>query len=147
MDLEQIKALPVGDLARENSVLWLWATSPMLDKQIEVLSAWGFTFKTSGVWVKTTRNGKLSFGTGYVLRGAHEPFLIGTRGEPKTTRGVRSVIMAARREHSRKPDAAYDAAVELMPNARRADVFSRQRRAGWDVWGNETDKFEGTRDE
>jgi N6-adenosine-specific RNA methylase IME4 len=141
--LDWIKALPVAGLAADDCVLWLWATNPMLPQAIEVMAAWGFTFKTAGHWVKRTRHGKLAFGTGYVLRCAGEPFLIGTRGKPKTTRSVRSVIEGPIREHSRKPDEAFAAAEAMMPDARRIELFSRQPRAGWTTWGNETDKFAG----
>ena len=137
MDLDAIAALPVADLARPDCLLWLWATAPMLPQQIEIAQAWGFTFKTSGVWVKTTRNAKIAFGTGYVLRNAHEPFLIATRGEPETSRSVRSVVMGEVREHSRKPAAAYAAAEKLMPKARRCSLFERELRPGWDGWGDE----------
>ena len=146
MTLDDIKRLPVAGLAAPNCLLWLWATAPMLNKQIDVLEAWGFEFKTSGVWVKTTVNHKLAFGTGYVLRNSHEPFLIGTRGDPVTTRGVRSaivepLIMDQVRKHSEKPPTAYAAAEALMPDARRLELFSRTNRKGWDVWGDEAGKF------
>lgn len=155
--LDWIKALPIQALAADNCLLWLWACNPMLPQAIEVLTAWGFTFKTAGTWVKRTAHGKVAFGTGYVLRSANEPFLIGTIGRPKTTRGTRSAIMtpmltdltstaitieAMVREHSRKPDAAFDAAEQLIPEARRLELFSRQARPGWSVWGNEINKFE-----
>lgn len=142
MTMEDIACLPVADLAADNCLLWLWATGAMLDQHIDVLKGWGFRFVTSGVWIKTTRNGKIAFGTGYVLRNAHEPFLIGAVGEPKTRRDVRSVVTGLAREHSRKPDEAYRAAESLMPNARRADVFSRDTRAGWEAFGNECGKFD-----
>lgn len=147
MSMEDIAALPVGDLAAENCLLWAWATAPMLDQQIDVVKGWGFDFCTSGVWVKTTRRGKIAFGIGYVLRGAHELFIIATRGEPKVaSKSVRSVIMAQVRENSRKPDEAYAAALALIPTGQRADVFTRERRPGWDCWGDEVGKFqpEGT---
>ena len=140
--LDWIKSLPVGDLASPNSVLWLWATNPLLPEAIEVLRAWGFQFKTAGHWAKTTKHGKRAFGTGYILRCAGEPFLIGTIGKPKTTRAVRSVIDGVIREHSRKPDEAFEAAVQLLPGARRLELFSRQSREGWDTWGNESTKFD-----
>lgn len=141
MTIDDIARLPVAGLAAPDCLLWLWATAPMLAQQIGVLEAWGFTFKTSGVWVKTTRHGKIHFGTGYVLRNAHEPFLIGTRGDPVTTRSVRSVVMGRVREHSRKPEEAYTAAEALMPGARRVELFSRTNRKGWDVWGDEVGKW------
>lgn len=140
--LEWIKALPVSIIAADNCLLWLWATNPMLREGIEVLTAWGFEFKTAGHWVKRTSRGKLSFGTGYLLRCAGEPFLIGTRGSPKTSRSVRSVVEGPLREHSRKPDEAFAAAERLMPDANRIELFSRQPRPGWKGWGLEVDKFQ-----
>lgn len=86
MAVDQIKAMPVEALAGRNCLLWVWAIAPMLPQALEVMAAWGFEFKTQGEWAKMTRNGKQAFGTGYILRGAGEPFLIGTRGAPRTTR-------------------------------------------------------------
>lgn len=142
MSIDDIKALPVGHLAAPDSLLWLWATHPMLPLQLEVVKAWGFRFVTSGVWVKRTKNGLLNFGTGYRLRCASEPFLIATNGNPKTARNIRTVIEGPIREHSRKPDEAFAAAEALVPGVRRLELFSRQSRSGWDCWGNEAGKFD-----
>jgi N6-adenosine-specific RNA methylase IME4 len=142
MDLAAIKALPVAGLAAPDCLLWLWATNPMLPAAFEVLTAWGFAFKTAGHWSKKTKYGHQAFGTGFILRGAGEPFLIGTRGAPKTSRTVRSVVEGPVRGHSRKPDEAYAAAELLMPEARRADLFARQTRPGWTAWGDETTAFD-----
>ncbi|GBU18050.1 MULTISPECIES: MT-A70 family methyltransferase [Methylobacterium] len=145
MSLDAIKAMPVAQLARGDAFLWLWATNPMLPQALEVMAAWGFTFTTAGAWVKTTSGGKLAFGTGYVLRSASEPFLIGKFGRPRAGRAVRTVIMAPTREHSRKPDAAYAAAEALAPDAlRRADLFSRESRPGWMSWGHEAGRFDAS---
>ncbi len=146
MTLDEIRDLPVAGLAKPDSLLWLWATAPMLDLQISVLKAWGFEFKTSGVWVKTTVNSKVAFGTGYVLRNAHEPFLIGTRGNPETARNVRSVVMGRVRSHSQKPEEAFQAAERLMPKAHRIELFSRTTRQDWDAWGDEAGKFDVVED-
>lgn len=141
MPLADIKALPVGELAAPDCVLWLWATNPLLKQGIETLEAWGFEFKTAGHWSKKTVHGNQAFGTGYILRCCGEPFLIGTVGKPKVARNVRSVIEGLAREHSRKPDEAFLAAENLIPNARRLELFSRQPRVGWQTWGNQTDFF------
>ena len=163
-----IAALPVELLAAPDCLLWLWAINPKLPEALEVIRAWGFTFKTAGTWVKRTTRGRDAFGTGYILRSSNEPFLIGTRGAPKTTRATRSMIPtyddgfhslqggdwpsgtitieALAREHSRKPDEAFRAAEALMPGVQRLELFSRQRRAGWSVWGNEVDKYGGAGD-
>lgn len=141
MSLAEIEALPVAEIAASDCLLWLWATNPMLPQAFGVLRAWGFTFKTAGHWAKRTQHGKLAFGTGYILRCAGEPFLIGTRGAPKTSRSVRSVVEGQLRQHSRKPEEAFRAAETLIPNARRVELFSRQIREGWTAWGQEAGKF------
>lgn len=142
LSLDEIAAFPVHQIAAPSCLLWLWATNPMLDQAIDMLGNWGFTFKTAGHWVKRTKHGKTAFGTGYILRSAGEPFLIGTIGTPKTTRGVRSVVEGLAREHSRKPEEGYRAAEELIPGARRIELFSRQEREGWDCFGIEVGKFQ-----
>lgn len=76
-----------------------------------------------------------------MLRCAGEPFLIGTIGNPKTAKNVRSVIEGPVREHSRKPDEAFAAAEHLCGDVFRLELFSRQERPGWDSFGNEVDRF------
>lgn len=143
MTMDDIAALPVRDLAAENCLVWLWCTAPMLDQQIAIMRGWGARYVTSGVWCKTTASGKLAFGTGYSLRNCHEPIVLGAFGRPRiVSRSVRSVIMAPVREHSRKPDMAFDAARALIPYGRAAELFSRQSRPGFDAWGNEAGAFD-----
>ncbi len=143
MAIEDIAALPVNHLATGDCILWLWGTHPMIDQQIEVARAWCFKFVTTGVWVKRTKTGKLGFGTGYRLRSASEPFIIGTNGDPETCKSVRTVIEGPLRAHSRKPEEGYSEAQRLVPGAvNRADLFSRQSRPGWQNWGHERRKFD-----
>ena len=143
MSTDEICALPVGQLARGDAWLWLWGTYPMLPDALRVMDAWGFRYVTGGPWVKRGRSGKLAFGPGYVLRTCSEIFLLGKMGEPVTlNRSTRNVIEAPRRQHSRKPDEAYAVCESLFPAMRRADLFSRTNRPGWDAWGNETGKFD-----
>lgn len=143
MPLDEIRALPIIDLMAPNALVWLWCTAPMLPQQIDVATtSWGLRYCTEGVWVKTTKHGKISFGTGYGLRGSHEPFILFKRGKPKLTRSTRSVIFGPVREHSRKPDEAFDAAEKLMPNANRVEIFSRTNRPGWQSFGDEAGKFD-----
>jgi N6-adenosine-specific RNA methylase IME4 len=141
MPLDQINAMPVLDLAAPHCTLWLWCTAPMLPQQLTTVRAWGFTYCTEGVWVKMTKNGKVSFGTGYGLRGSHEPFIIAKRGEPTLTRSTRSVVHGKVRGHSEKPEEAYREAERLMPRANRLDLFSRTNRKGWTAWGDEVGKL------
>jgi len=142
LDLDYIKKIRVGEWAAPDCLLWLWATNPMLPEALEVMNEWGFTFKTAGHWSKKTSKNNQHFGTGYILRSAGEPFLIGTIGKPWTSRGVRSLIEGPVREHSRKPEVAYTAAEKLCGDVLRLDMFSRQERLGWDQFGNEVCKFE-----
>lgn len=137
LPLAEIKAFPVLDLAMKDCVLWLWATNPMLRQAFEVLDAWGFTFKTAGSWNKTTVHGKQAFGTGYILRSSNEPFLIATRGKPKTTKSVRSSFDGLVRAHSQKPEMAFEMAERLMPKASRLELFSRTNRPGWTPFGDQ----------
>lgn len=142
MAMADIKALPVEALAAQDCLLWLWARGAMLGEAMACASAWGFEVKTCGWWAKMTPRGKQCFGLGYVLRDAGEPFLIASRGEPKTSRAVRNTILGLRRAHSQKPEEAYREAERLMPDARRIEVFSRMNRPGWRVWGDQTGTLE-----
>ena len=151
MTWEELEALPVQQLARGDALLMLWACWPTLKQSLALMDAWGFRYVTGGAWHTRTKHGKSVFGCGYVLRSATEPYLIGTLGSPATANNIRNVIEtedldvidAMRREHSRKPDEQYSVCERIMPRALRfAELFGRQTRPGWDVWGNESTKFE-----
>lgn len=140
--LDEIKALPIRDILSADAIVWLWALNPMLDVAVDALRAWGIEFKTSGCWKKVSRNGKMMWGSGYILRGCGEPFLIGTVGKPKfLARNVPSVIVGERREHSRKPVEAYAHAERMVGDVKKIEVFATQLRRGWDVMGDEVGKY------
>lgn len=143
MPLEEIIALRVGDLVRGDCLLLLWCCEwmPPAARQ-RVLDAWGFTYKTTIIWRKTTRNGKVRMGPGYRARTMHEPLLVATMGNPRH-RPFPSCFDGVAREHSRKPEEFYALVEASCPGAAKADLFSRQARPGWDGWGNELGKFEG----
>lgn len=149
MTLEEIMALPVKELAAKDCVLFLWAINPMLPHALRVMDAWGFRFKTLGFsWAKLTPSSdgswipKWHVGTGYYSRANVELCLLGTRGKPKRlARNVRQLIVAPRREHSRKPDEVYASIERLVPGP-RLDLFGRQSRQGWTVWGAESNKYD-----
>jgi len=129
-------------LAAPDCALFMWATAPMLDVQIETLKGWGFTFKSAGPWAKQSSTGKAwAFGTGYCFRSAAEFFLLGTRGKPAVlSRSERNLIVAPVRQHSRKPDDLHRKAAALYGGP-YVEIFSRERRAGWASWGLEVEKF------
>jgi N6-adenosine-specific RNA methylase IME4 len=133
MALEDICALPVSQLAADNAMLFLWSPTPMLEQAFTVIRAWGFEFRTAFVWVKPT-------GTGLYLRQRHEHLLVARRGEfptPEPANRPTSVIEAPRREHSRKPDQAYELIERMYPGLARIELFARQARPGWSRWGKE----------
>ena len=128
MRLENIKALPVADLAAEDCVLFLWA------------EAWGFAYKTVAfTWVKENRKSPgLFWGLGYWTRANAEICLLATRGSPKRqSAAVHQVILSPVEQHSKKPDAVRERIVVLMGDVPRVELFARQETPGWDVWGNE----------
>lgn len=142
LPIEEIRAFPVMDLAKPNCMLLMWATNPMLPEQIETMRRWGFAYKSMAVWRKKTIKGKVAFGTGYILRSAHEPILVGVRGNPLTAKNVRSIFDGQVREHSRKPEEGYRWAESLMPAVRaRLELFSRTDRKGWSSWGDQVGQW------
>jgi N6-adenosine-specific RNA methylase IME4 len=148
MNLSDIKALPVKDVAAKDCLLMMWAVQPMLDQALDVMSAWGFKYKTAGAWAKQSSTGnKWAFGTGYLLRCSAEFFLVGTRGNPKSAvKNVRNLIVAPVREHSRKPDEMHTNLERMFPDVARLEMFARESRPGWTAWGNQTTKFDTAND-
>jgi N6-adenosine-specific RNA methylase IME4 len=142
MAIEEILALPVADLATPDAALFLWTTSPHLEQALRVISAWGFTYKSNAVWLKD------KIGLGYFVRNQHELLLIATRGDmptPAPRHRPPSVITAPRREHSRKPDEAYELIERMYPELPKIELFARAAREGWTAWGNQSagiDPFE-----
>lgn len=150
MDTDGICALPVADLAAKDCVLFMWICWPNLLDSLRVLEAWGFTYKTCGFsWVKGDTRQPDFFredfdaymGLGYWTRANSEVCLLGTRGKPKRLNAdVRQGIIEPRREHSRKPDCVHERIQRLVAGP-YCELFARAKRPGWDVWGNQTDKF------
>ncbi|HUC09773.1 MAG TPA: MT-A70 family methyltransferase [Stellaceae bacterium] len=148
MSLPAIKAIPVGDWAAEDCALLLWTTDPLLPTAFDVISAWGFTYKTVGFyWAKLNKYVTKSVysdtdfftGLGFWTRANPELCLLATRGHPKRRRAnVRKLIVSPRREHSRKPDEAYER-IEALCDGPYLEMFARSSRPGWDRWGNESD--------
>ncbi len=134
MHIDDICALPVP--AAKNSVLYLWATSPLLPEAMRVIDAWGFRYKSSAVWDKGRAR------LGYWFRGQHEFLLVGTRGRvspPAPALRRSSVFTDPAGRHSAKPEKVRDFIRDAFPDARRLEMFCRTPAPGWDVWGNEVD--------
>jgi N6-adenosine-specific RNA methylase IME4/ParB-like chromosome segregation protein Spo0J len=134
MRLGDICALPVGSLATDAAVLFIWTTAPHLRESFDVLAAWGFAYKTNIVWAKD------KIGLGYFVRNQHELLIVAARGDmpcPLPANRPSSVISAPRREHSRKPDEAYELIERMYPELPKIELFARSTRKGWAAWGNE----------
>lgn len=136
----EIGNLPIRNLAARDSALFLWATFPRLDIALQVMSAWGFTYKTAAfVWLKTNKKADTFFwGMGNWTRANTEVCLLGIRGKPqRQSASVHQIIQAPISGHSAKPAIARDKIVELMGDLPRVELFARQSSPGWDVFGNE----------
>jgi len=167
MDDDDICALPVKDWVADDAVLILWATWPKLFEALQVINAWGFKYKTCAfLWVKlnplaldwkkflkkycTVAGLKrlitvdaFFLGMGNWTRANTEFALLAVRGKPKRQSArVRQLVIDVRREHSRKPDEVRDRIVELCGDVPRLEMFARTSAPGWDVWGNEVEKFD-----
>jgi len=118
----------------EDAILFLWATNPKLEEALQVMQAWGFTYKTNLVWVKD------KIGTGYYFRGQHELLLVGIKGSigvPEEHTRPPSVLHSPRNEHSQKPNEVYKLIESMYPNREYLELFARNNREGWTSWGNE----------
>lgn len=151
MTVEDMKALPVAEVAAPDCLLIMWVVSSHIPQAIELAEAWGFTYRSLGpVWVKASSPDQLEIfdhapiadlGMGYWFRQQSEIALVFGRGSPeRLSCGVRQIIWAPRREHSRKPDLAHDRVRALVAGP-YLEMFARAPRAGWSVWGNDTAKF------
>jgi N6-adenosine-specific RNA methylase IME4 len=133
MSLADIVALPVGELAASDSVLWLWTTNRWLPDSFSVLSAWGFTYKQTITWGKNN-----PMPVGAIAPSAAEFLLVGKRGSPQTSWvWPSSVLVTPRprlRQHSVKPDCFMDYIERSSPGP-RVELFCRRPRLGWDSWG------------
>ena len=133
MPTEEICTLPIAALADETTVLFLWATNPLLCEALEVMKAWGFEYKTNMAWIKDAGRGK-----GWFLKSKHELLLIGTKlNTPHPKIRPDSCFEAARGTvHSKKPDIVYEI-IEAMYPGNKIELFARNTRDGWNSWGNE----------
>lgn len=120
----------------ENCILFLWATAPKLIEAIDVIAAWGFTYKTNTVW------DKMKIGMGYWTRGQHEHLLIATKGRvepPLPAQRVASIFQERRGKHSKKPECVYRWIEQTFPHLTKLEMYARTKRNGWYASGNEVE--------
>lgn len=135
MELNDICALPVSEISTKDSILFMWTTSPKLLESFDVISSWGFSYRTCAIWDKK------KIGMGYYFRQQHEILLVATKGEipaPPVSSRISSVISIDRSNHSAKPDEFYEIIENMYPDLPKIELFSRNKRDGWESWGNQS---------
>lgn len=148
MTLDEIKALPVSRVAAETAHLYMWVPNALLPEGLQVLSDWGFNYKSNIIWHKIRKDGGSDGrGVGFYFRNVTEILLFGVRGQNARTEaaGRRQVNMieSRKREHSRKPDEQYEL-IESCSRGPFLELFARGPRKGWSVWGNQADEYAPT---
>ena len=135
MSLDEIKAMDMSQVAFDDCVMFMWATSPKLAEAFEVLDAWGFSYRTCAVWDKQ------KIGMGYYFRQQHELLLVAVKGQPPTpapSDRPSSVLSYPRGQHSSKPHEVYEVIEAMYPTLPKLEMFCRTPREGWGVWGNQS---------
>lgn len=142
MSVQEICDMPISEICAEDAVVIMWCSSSLLPDALQVMNAWGFTFKTSAIWDKQIA------GQGAYFRQAHEVLMIGIKGSvPEVPFSARpaSVLKYPRMEHSRKPNELYQIIDDMYPELRKVELFCRGEPAqGWTGWGNECTQQQGT---
>ena len=141
MKLSDIKSIPVGAWSKRAAVLYLWCTVPHLKQGIDVVEAWGFSYKSNIVWHKIRKDGGSDGrGVGFYFRNVTELLLFGVRGKNARTeepgRSQVNYVSSRKREHSRKPDEQY-ALIERCSKGPYLELFARGVRSGWTYWGDQ----------
>ncbi len=149
MTIEELRKLPVGDIAATDCVLFMWVTVPFMAEALDLIERRGFTYKSEYIWDKTPWDGdgadaviKGAQGTGFWSRVNHEVLIVATRGAPPAPapgENFPSVYREVAGAHSAKPE-HYSRMIErYYPNMPKIELNARAPRDGWDVWGNESE--------
>ena len=138
LDIEQLKLLPVEDIAAKDSILFLWTTGPQLDISIDLIPHWGYKFITVGfVWDKVLIN------PGFYTLSSAEFCLIARRGKiptPRGSRNVKQMFTQKRTKHSKKPNEIREKINDMFPKQSKIELFARRPSTNrWDAWGNQAD--------
>jgi len=142
MTIEQLKEMPVSDIAEDNCMLVMWWVGAMPQEAIDLVNAWGFRLVNMNgfVWNKLTKHGLPFFGMGHYTRAGSESAIIAIKGKFKVdSRGVRAVRTEIVGEHSEKP-AVFHSDIEKMAGKDKSfvELFARKPCPGWSVWGNQS---------
>ena len=146
LSLQEIKEFPVEAIVNDTAHLYLWVPNALLAEGLQVMEHWGFTYKTNIIWYKVRKDGGPDRrGVGFYFRNVTEIILFGVRGKNARTlqpgRSQENIIVARKREHSRKPDEQYKI-IESCSWGPFIELFARGPRKGWFVWGNQAEEYE-----
>ena len=148
LSFDELARLPVGDLARPASHMYLWCPDALLPQGLNLLESWGFTYKSNIVWYKVRKDGGPDGrGVGFYFRNVTEMVLFGVRGGLRTLapgRRQTNIIVHRKREHSWKPPTLHKIIEECSPGP-FVELFARDRREGWEQWGDQVDSYEESR--
>lgn len=131
MTIEQMSKLQIP--SADNATLFMWITNPLIAEAMPLINNWGFQYKTNMVWVKDIA------GQGFYVKGQHELLFICVKGNhrPDDSLYIRSVVQLPRLEHSQKPEKFYEIIETLYPHGKYLELFSRNKREKWTMWGNQ----------
>ena len=139
--IEDLKKIPVQNIADDNCILFMWATFPNLQQALDLMKAWGFTFKTVAfVWEKLdkTTNTPKKYGLGWYTRSNCEIVMLGRKGKfNRNSASVQQIVKSTISKHSQKPDEVRQRIIKLCGDLPRIELFARTKIHGWDVWGND----------
>ena len=143
LSLEEICELEVADIVNDTAHCYLWVPNAILPLGLQVLSAWGFEYKSNLIWHKVRKDGQSDGrGVGFYFRNVTEMVLFGIRGKNARTlppaRSQVNLFSSRKREHSRKPDEQYELIEQCSPGP-YLELFGRGVRQGWTVWGDQAD--------
>lgn len=140
MTLEEIGALPIGDLAEPDAHLYVWTTNRFLEETYDLTRGWGFRPAQLLTWCKPPMGvgfgGAFTVTTEFVLF-ARRGTLAHARRQDSSWWKWSRVYENGHIKHSAKPDAFLDLVEQVSPEP-RLEMFARRARFGWDYWGDES---------
>lgn len=144
LSTKEICEIPVSVACEEPAHLYLWVPNALLPDGLQVMAAWGFTYKANIVWHKIRKDGGPDGrGVGFYFRNTTELVLFGIRGSMRTLAPGRrqvNIIRTRKQEHSRKPDELYDIIEDCSP-APYLELFARGTRKNWFTVGNQAESY------
>jgi len=143
-DIIKLLKKVLEDKTEDNCHMYLWATNNYFKEGFRILEELGFKYKTTITWMKDR------FGLGQYFRGQTEHCLFAVKGnipykvkDGKRQQGVTGFI-EERRKHSQKPIKMYEM-IEKVSYPPYFEIFAREKRKGWNVWGNEVNEQDDTK--